>query len=230
MNTSSRLASRQLRFFVPILGSALLLPALCGCPTRTMRIVVDKYINTAPDKIGYPITVDIVSIFPHDLSGDLLKANEDLLPEKCITADMWFDRRPTWESMKEDNDYSRFRIPNDQIFSYAQKGKGTKDEDRWYGTIQGGQLVGSNHERGKREIKVEDIPIGSIFNSNAVIYVFCAFNTANGTIADTKPAIFHEVGDFKDELAVHIRSQSVVRTTKRSFGDDLDCESVAGSE
>ncbi len=201
------------------LVAVLLLVGVCGCPARTMMVEVDQYINASPaNPKGQPLAVDIVSVFPQDLEGkDSKAANEELKPETPITADVWFAKRPTREAMKQKDNTERFRIKKQQIYSFTKEPAGSL-----YGVRAGGLLVGGAFKPGQKDQIVKGIPIDSIFDSKAVIYVFCKFQDAKGNILPTKPVVFWTVGDFRDQLKVHIHKQSIERVTKRTFGKDMD--------
>jgi hypothetical protein len=198
-----------------------------GCPSRTITIQRAEVINNAQDPEGRPLEVDIVSVYPGDLMGANLDYNELLLPDRDVTADVWFDKRPTAESMKKDpKDTDRFRIHKSQIISF------TKEKD-FYGTYpnndaaQGGAIRGSRYKdrRDKNgEIVVKNVPIRyrwDVWDDKLVIYVFAKFDKGKeGAVQDTVK--FYKVGDYTDKVTVKIESKEITRVTEPTFNKSRD--------
>ena len=189
---------------------ALAAMAACGC-ARTLRVTCDAVINTGFQPNGSPLNVDVVSVFPHDLRGKHAEVNEFLKPGSGITADVWFARKPTRESRRNDEDTSHFQIDRAQILSFTDK----KKEDV-YGRYLGGQILGRKYwSPGKNNILVSDVPAKDIFDDHSVIYVFCRFTDEKGNVLPTQPATFAPVGSFESQLAVHVGGGAVTGITKK---------------
>ncbi|MBN2559720.1 MAG: hypothetical protein JXQ75_02155 [Phycisphaerae bacterium] len=202
--------------------SVLVLASACGCSDRVMTITRDDHINTVFDPSGSPLSVDIVSVLPNDLKGDKLELNRLLLPEGGITSDVWFDHKPTKESMQDPPSHpDRFCIHRDQILSFTDEPK-----QDVYGRVVGGQIQGKAYAKkhGEEKIVVPRVLARDIFDEHAVIYVFCKFTNASGEVQRTNPAMFHSVGDYRREIAVHIGQTSIERTSKRVYGRDVTTE------
>ncbi|HWL93908.1 MAG TPA: hypothetical protein VNT79_10270 [Phycisphaerae bacterium] len=197
--------------------TALLLAApFAGC-SRKLTIYRDEVINTNFDRNGVPMDVDIVSVYPSDFKDELEDINRDLLPGQRITSDMWFLNRPTRESAKNPDDRSHYRIPRERILSFCERAEDTAGER------QGGRIRGSKYSKsGEHEIVLSNIPVGSPNHERSVIFVFCRFTDANGTVLQTRPAEFRKPARFGNELGVRIRADSVERLTKADYDKDLD--------
>ncbi len=212
-------------------GLVILLAALAcaGCSDkRTVRIDRDRVINTGFDPGGYPIQVDVVSVFPSDLKQEV---NRDLRPDRPdgpITADVWFRNKPTKDSMKDKDDNKHYRLSAEQIHSYTDEDEGT-----FWGIKKGGKLTGSDSLGGSIVIGAESgVPVKDVFSDRAVVYVFARFTDAQGNVLKTRPAVFWKVGDFDKTLTVQIKAQTIERTTRRESGRPLPWEegAVAQSE
>jgi hypothetical protein len=194
------------------------LAPLGGCSARTMTVTREPVINTAFDRNGVPLSVDIVTVHPDDLKGDNVEYNRDLAPGGGITADVWFANKPTRDSVKDPNDTKHFRIDRSQIFSFTDM----KKEDV-YGVYCGGQIVGNKYRGAhEKDIVVRNIDVGDVFDEKGVIYVFGRFTDATGRVLPTKPAEFWRVGDYVRNLEVRIAENDMRRVTDRTFRKSED--------
>lgn len=215
MHTSK--TSLQNRWII-VAAMGFLALGVAGCENRTIAVDREKFINTRADPKGYPVSIDIVSVYPSDLKD---AANKDLMPTgPGITADLWFARKPTRESMSRKDDVQNFRLGEEQIHSYTDE-----DNKTIYGRRKGGKIIGTDASSGNIVIsRSQGLPVRDIFSSEAAIYVFAKFTDKNGKVLPSRPAVFWRVGDFKEELAVRIKGESIERTTKRSTGKPLAWE------
>lgn len=215
-------------YLTAALVSACLALGLSGCSERILRIDCEKVINTGFQSIGAPLSVDVVSVFPCDLSGDEEEVNELLRFDagagtEPITADVWFKRKPTRESMgkEEPNDWDRslFRIDSGQIISFTDL-----DKDEVYAKPKNvhGQTLGKKYwPKGQRYYEVK-VPIDDIWDDRSVIYVFGRFTDKDGNVLRTKPAVFWKVGDWKRGLEVLVGPDFIKRNIEPTLNKDRD--------
>ena len=198
--------------FGMVMCLALLLGGVGCCGSKVLTLNRDKYINSGFDPHGSPLSVDVVCVFPSDLKGESEELNRMLAPNGGITADAWFDRKPTQASMQNQEAHpNHYRIHRDQIFSFTDGRQ--KDV---YGKVEGRQIQGTDYApvKGGKPITVRDIPVKCCLSGDSLIYVFCMFTNANGEVLATKPAVFHPAGDYGRNIVVHIGAEKITRTSK----------------
>ena len=189
------------RVFLTLAGLALALP-LVGC-ARQLTITQDPHINTAmhinrpPDqRTGEPLEVNIVCVYPEDFEKP---ENAQLSPEIDITADVWYQRRPT----RGGTEPGKFNLPPERIYVFT-------DAADCYGRKVGPRLKGAT-EDGKADIKVKGgikfRAVGRIFKNKgglrhrkSAIYVFPRFVDARGQVLPVRPVKWSPPGAYSRNL------------------------------
>lgn len=194
-----RICGRRLPARVGVLAGVCLSLA-AGCEKQSMTFSVDKYINTAMQiqqnkaaeaRTGEPLDVDIVCVFPKDLSND---SNSLLRPGSGITCDQWYDRRPKSPQAEGKN----FVLPATHIYSLAR-------DNTIYGTWKRGPVQGHGVPNYPEQFTINDLdfPIG--WFSSGVVYVFPRFTNDQGGVLQIPPAVFNPP---KNQTKVAIRWDS----------------------
>jgi hypothetical protein len=87
------------------------------------------------------------------------------------------------------------------------------------------------------------VPARNVHSDLAVIYVFCKFTDAKGDVLPVRHAIFHRVGDYRAEIAVHIKGRfdskrpqenentiTVPKNPPRVTGEETKSQRVLGDD
>lgn len=173
--------------------TALLSIASMGCPSRTLTITQDDYINTgshvrrdADKRTGQPLEVTIVCVYPQDLEK---AANNGL--RLGLTCKDWYDHAPK-------PDGTGFQLPGDQIYVLTNRPGGG------IGRRLGPSLAGAIQD-GRADRSVGGIKFGKdLFDKRSAIYVFPKFIGPDRKVLPVPGAVFSPPGSYSSRISVKI--------------------------
>lgn len=199
-----RIANCELRM-VEARGVGLLLGlaavALSGCASKELVITQAEYVNTGMGPSGEPLELHIVYVHPEDLKH---AANGRLAPESGITSDVWFRDKPQPGDTKDMSGRgSRLWLPEDQILLLNNP-----PADISYGTHVGNRARGAAYDKSEMVVR-RNLAIKGRGKTPTVVYVFPKYIDSRGQIMPKRPAKFHPVGDYGDELRVRIGGEDL---------------------
>jgi len=184
-----------------ILAVALAAALFSGCASKELVITQAEYINTAMSPSGEPLELAIVYVYPEDLKHP---ADGALAPDSGITADRWFRDRPLPGDTKDMSGRgSRFWLPEDQILLLNNP-----PVDTTYGTHVGNRPRGAAYDKSEVVLR-RNLAVKGRGKNPSVIFVFAKYIDSRGQVMPKRPAKFHPVGDYGNELRVRIGGEEL---------------------